>query len=172
RPSRTTCRRSCRSWRLRAGRRPPRTSHDTAAPPESTPDRTEARGSRRRGVHRPMRAKARPSMLGASKGGVMRRRTFDWLVSSGGAVLTVFLIVAGVLLFAGYKFADNNVHSQRASEKIFFPPNGSESITSLPATDRPFIQKHAGQQLVNGAQAEAYADHFIAVHLKEIGGGQ
>ena len=37
----------------------------------------------------------------------MRRRTFDWLMSTGGIVMTVFLVVAGVLLFAGYKFADN-----------------------------------------------------------------
>ena len=30
---------------------------------------------------------------------------------------------------------------------------------------------YAGQQLTTGAQAETYADHFIAVHLHEIGGG-
>ena len=102
----------------------------------------------------------------------MRRRTFDWLMSTGGIVVTVFLIVGGVLLFAGYKFADNNVHNQLAAQKIFFPPSGSEAITSLPATDRPFIAKYAGEQLVSGAQAQAYADHFIAVHLKGIGGGQ
>jgi hypothetical protein len=102
----------------------------------------------------------------------MRRRTFDWLVSTGGIVVTVALIVAGVVLFAGYSFADNNVHNQLAAEKIFFPPAGNEAITSLPATDRPFVAKYAGQQLVNGAQAEAYADHFIKVHLGEIGGGQ
>jgi hypothetical protein len=102
----------------------------------------------------------------------MRRRTFDWLMSTGGIVVTVFLIVGGVLLFAGYKFADNNVHNQLAAQKIFFPPSGSEAITSLPVTDRPFIAKYAGEQLVSGAQAQAYADHFIAVHLKGIGGGQ
>ena len=57
----------------------------------------------------------------------MRRRTFDWLMSTGGIVITVFLVVAGVLLFAGYKFADNNVHNQLAAQKIFFPPSGNES---------------------------------------------
>jgi hypothetical protein len=30
----------------------------------------------------------------------------------------------------------------------------------------------AGQQLTTGAQAEVYADHFIANHLKAIGGGK
>ena len=31
---------------------------------------------------------------------------------------------------------------------------------------------YAGQLMSNGAQAKTYADHFIAVHLKEIGGGK
>src|SRR5919198_1912919 len=102
----------------------------------------------------------------------MRRRTFDWLMSTGGVVVTVFLVVAGILLFAGYKFADNNVHTQLAAQKIFFPPANSEAITSLPATDRPFVEKYAGEQLVSGAQAQAYADHFIAVHLRDVAGGK
>ena len=36
----------------------------------------------------------------------------------------------------------------------------------------PYLAKYAGQQLTTGAQAEAYANHFIAVHLQEIGGGK
>jgi hypothetical protein len=31
---------------------------------------------------------------------------------------------------------------------------------------------YAGQQMTSGAQAQTYADHFIAVHLREIGGGK
>ena len=34
------------------------------------------------------------------------------------------------------------------------------------------MQQYAGQQLTTGAQAETYADHFIANHLKAIGGGK
>ena len=34
------------------------------------------------------------------------------------------------------------------------------------------MNKYAGQQLTTGAQAETYADHFIANHLKAIGGGK
>ena len=30
----------------------------------------------------------------------------------------------------------------------------------------------SGQLMTTGAQAETYANHFIAVHLKEIGGGK
>ena len=51
--------------------------------------------------------------------------------------------------------------------------------TSRPRTARPSparefaaVRKYAGQQLTTGAQAKAYADHFIAVHLNEIGGGK
>ena len=36
----------------------------------------------------------------------------------------------------------------------------------------PVVSQYAGQELVTGKQAEAYADHFIAVHLQEIGGGK
>jgi hypothetical protein len=34
------------------------------------------------------------------------------------------------------------------------------------------MHQYAGQLMTTGAQAEVYADHFIASHLKEIGGGQ
>ena len=34
------------------------------------------------------------------------------------------------------------------------------------------MRQYAGQQMTTGAQAEVYADHFIANHLKEIGGGK
>jgi uncharacterized membrane protein YeaQ/YmgE (transglycosylase-associated protein family) len=33
------------------------------------------------------------------------------------------------------------------------------------------MHQYAGQTMTTGAQAEVYADHFIANHLKEIGGG-
>ena len=34
------------------------------------------------------------------------------------------------------------------------------------------MRKYGGQQLTTGAQAEVYADDFIAVHLQKIGGGK
>ena len=36
----------------------------------------------------------------------------------------------------------------------------------------PSVSQYAGQQLLTGQQAEAYANHFIAVHLQEIGAGK
>ena len=99
----------------------------------------------------------------------MRRQTFDLLVSWVGVLLTVLLVVAGGVLFVGYKYADNNVTEQLGSQRIFFPEAGSEALADPEIG--PYLNKYAGQQLVNGAQAKAYADHFIAVHLKAASGG-
>ena len=100
----------------------------------------------------------------------MRRRTFDALLTTGGLVLAAVLVVAGVLGLWARNFVDNQVKTQLSQQQIFFPAAGSASIAD-PAI-KPFLTKYAGQQMTNGAQAEAYADHFIAVHLKAIGGGK
>jgi uncharacterized membrane protein len=101
---------------------------------------------------------------------VMRRKTFDALLTTGGLVLAAVLVVAGVLGLWARNFVDNQVKTQLAQQQIFFPAAGSASIAD-PAI-KPYLTKYAGQQMTNGAQAEAYADHFIAVHLKAIGGGK
>ena len=53
-----------------------------------------------------------------------------------------------------------------------FPEAGSAGLTILPAADQKAVAQYAGQQLTTGAQAEVFADHFIAVHLQKIGGGK
>jgi hypothetical protein len=99
----------------------------------------------------------------------MRRKTFDVLVASAGLLLAVVLLAAGGLLTWAHSFVDNQVHDQLVAQKIFFPKAGSESIND-PAV-KPYLEQYAGQQVVNGQQAEAFANHYIAVHLKESGGG-
>jgi hypothetical protein len=32
----------------------------------------------------------------------------------------------------------------------------------------PYLEKYSGEQLLTGSQAEAYANHFIAIHLSEL----
>jgi len=102
----------------------------------------------------------------------MRRRTFDLISSSVGILLTVLLFVAAGLLLWAYTFVNNQVTSQLSEQKIFFPPANSAAIKALPPDDAAAVSQYAGQQLTNGAQAETYANHFIAVHLNEIGGGK
>ena len=99
----------------------------------------------------------------------MRRKTFDTLLTSGGVLIAMILLVAGGLLSWGSSFVSGQVHDQLAAQKIFFPPKGE--ATKDPRIG-PFIDKYAGQQLLTGAQAGAYADHFIAVHLADISGGK
>jgi hypothetical protein len=99
----------------------------------------------------------------------MRRKTFDLLATWVGLALAVVMLIAGGLLLWGHSFIDTQVHSQLAAQKIFFPPNNSPAIK---APEFAAMHQYAGQQMTTGAQAEVYADHFIANHLKEIGGGQ
>ena len=100
----------------------------------------------------------------------MRRKTFDTLISTAGLVMAAVLLAASGLLLWAHTFVSDNVRTQLAAEKIFFPKAGSDGLND-PAI-KPYLSKYAGQQLVNGDQAKAYADHFIAVHLKGISGGK
>ena len=100
----------------------------------------------------------------------MRRKTFDLLLTAGGMLLAVILLVSGGLLTWGHTFVNDQVRTQLTSQKIFFPAAGSPALAD-PAV-KPYLTQYAGQQLTNGAQAQAYADHFIAVHLNALTGGQ
>jgi hypothetical protein len=75
------------------------------------------------------------------------------------------LIVAGVLALVGGTYANDVVHDQLAPQKIFFPAAGSKELL-------PGVKQYAGQRLVNGDQAKAYANNFIGVHLTKIAGGK
>jgi len=102
----------------------------------------------------------------------MPRRVFDLLVSLAGAVLVVVLLVAGGLLMWGASFAESNVHSQLARQEIYFPP-AAAFAHAKPGTEFtpgmiPYLKPYAGKELLTGPEAEAYADHFIAVHLYEM----
>jgi hypothetical protein len=99
----------------------------------------------------------------------MRRKTFDVLATSVGLVLAVILLAAGGLLLWGHSFVSSEVHNQLAAQKIVFPANGSPAIK---APEFAAMHQYAGQLMTTGAQAEVYADHFIANHLLVIGGGQ
>ncbi|WP_131736619.1 hypothetical protein [Actinomadura roseirufa] len=100
----------------------------------------------------------------------MNRRTFDALLAGAGLVVAVVLIVAGALAMWGHQFATDSVRDQLAAQKIYFPAKGSPELASKEVG--PHLDQYAGQQLTTGPQAKAYADHYIAVHLKEMSGGQ
>ena len=100
----------------------------------------------------------------------MDRSTLDKLISSTGFVVAGVLLAAAGGLFYAHGFVHGEVHDQLAAEKISFPAAGSKSLAALPAADQTVVAQYAGQQLTTGAQAEVFADHYIAVHLQKIGG--
>jgi len=102
----------------------------------------------------------------------MRRRTFDILMTVAGLALAAVLVVAGVLATWGHNFVTSEVHTQLAAQKIYFPTVTNPEFKALPKADANAMRPYAGQLMTSGAQAEAYADHFIAFHLIGIGGGK
>ncbi len=100
----------------------------------------------------------------------MRRRTFDALMTITGLTLALTLAVAAGLLFWAHSFVSDQVTTQLSAQQIYFPEAGSDSLND-PAV-KPYLTQYAGQQLTTGKQAQAYADHFIAVHIDEMTQGQ
>jgi hypothetical protein len=96
----------------------------------------------------------------------MRRKAFDTLLSAAGVFFAIGLIAAGSLLLWGHDFAESNVHDQLAEQQIYFPDKGSPELSDPKIG--PYLNQYDGQLLTTGPQAEAYADHYIAVRLSEM----
>ena len=103
------------------------------------------------------------------------RRNSHLAVIAGFAV-AVILLAAGGLLTWGSAYVHNTVQGQLASQQIFFPPKAAfataKAGTEITPSMIPSVSQYAGQQLLTGQQAEAYADHFIAVHITTMSGGK
>ena len=106
----------------------------------------------------------------------MRRTTFDKLLGWVGVSLGIVLLAAGGLLLWGSAYVHNTVQGQLAAQQITFPaaaafahPTAGGEITPNMI---PSVSQYAGQQLLTGQQAEAYADHFIAQHITDMSGGK
>jgi hypothetical protein len=106
----------------------------------------------------------------------MRRNTFDKLLGTVGIILGVVLLAVGGLMLWGSTYIHNQVTSQLAAQQVYFPPASAfahpKAGTEITPSMIPSVSQYAGQQLLTGQQAEAYANNFIAVHLREIGGGK
>src|ERR1700743_2557233 len=106
----------------------------------------------------------------------MRRTTFDKLLGWAGTGLGVALLAVGGLLLWGSAYVHNTVQGQLAAQQIYFPPKAAfahpKAGTEITPGMIPSVSQYAGQQLLTGQQAEAYADHFIAVHIANMTGGK
>jgi hypothetical protein len=75
------------------------------------------------------------------------------------------MMIVGVVAVIGGNYDKQVVRDQLTPQKISFPPAGSPALL-------PGIKQYAGQQVVTGGQAKAYANDFINVHLSKIAGGK
>jgi hypothetical protein len=99
------------------------------------------------------------------------RSTLDRLISIGGLLLAVVLLVAGGLLLWANIFITNQVHDQLAAQRITMPTEET-GLAELPPDDKAALEPYAGELMTSGNQARAYADHFIAVHLNGVADGK
>ena len=94
------------------------------------------------------------------------------LTAIAGFAVAVVLLAAGSLLLWGSTYVHNTVQGQLAAQQIFFPPRAAfahpKAGTEITPNMIPSVSQYAGQQLLTGQQAEAYADHFIAVHVADM----
>ena len=107
----------------------------------------------------------------------MRRKSFGALAGVAGLVLAVTLGIAWQTADMGLR-----LHPQHRAQPARRPANLLPGRGRLRARQGrqseitpsmiPSISQYAGQQMLTGQQAEAYADHFIAVHIAELGAGK
>jgi hypothetical protein len=106
----------------------------------------------------------------------MRRDSSRTLIGAASAALAAVLLIAGGLLLWGSAYVHNTVQSQLAEQQITFPPAAAfahpKAGTEITPNMIPSVSQYAGQQLLTGQQAEAYADHFIAQHITDMSGGK
>ena len=98
------------------------------------------------------------------------------LVAIVGFAAAAILLVAGGLLLWGSAYVHNTVQSHLAAQQITFPPAAAfahpKAGSEITPNMIPSVSQYAGQQLLTGQQAEAYADHFIAQHITDMSGGK
>jgi hypothetical protein len=96
----------------------------------------------------------------------MERKAWDQIVSGAGAVVAAVLIVLGGLAIFGGNFAKDNVQDRLEPQMVQFPPTEAMSEAELAE-----VGDFAGEQVMNGEQAEAYS-RYIGLHLAEVNEGQ
>jgi len=102
----------------------------------------------------------------------MNRSTIDKVLSTIGLLMTAVLLIAAAALFFTQNFIHTQVTQQLEPQKIVFPGADSESFNALSSVDQEAVSKYAGQQVVTGAQANVFANNYIAAHIKTIGAGK
>ena len=106
----------------------------------------------------------------------MRRTSFDKLLGWIGTGLGVVLLTGRRPAAVGFRLRAQHRAGPAGRPAVDFPPAAAfahpKAGTEITPSMIPSVSQYAGQQLVTGQQAEAYADGFIAVHIANMTGGQ
>ncbi|HQR27925.1 MAG TPA: hypothetical protein PLP61_12875 [Nocardioides sp.] len=96
------------------------------------------------------------------------RATLDKLISWTGLLMALVLLVAGVLLLWASSFAHDQVKTQLTDQHITMPEGDALETQA----QKDALEQYAGEKMTTGAQAKAYADHYILVHMNAASGGK
>jgi hypothetical protein len=96
----------------------------------------------------------------------MNRKAWDQIVSASAAVIAVAMIVLGGFAIYGGNFGRDNVQTRLEPQNITFPP-----LDAMSPEEQEAVGDFAGQQVTNGAQAEAFS-RYIGGHLAAVNDGK
>ncbi|HEU4784515.1 MAG TPA: hypothetical protein VFS83_14335 [Ktedonobacterales bacterium] len=91
-------------------------------------------------------------------------RSIRWRIIVLQIVALLVLAFGSGAGFVANSFTITQIHDQLAPQQIYFPANAAQGLPKD-------LNQYAGQQVLTGEQAHAYAEQYIAVHLSEIGQG-
>jgi hypothetical protein len=91
-----------------------------------------------------------------------------WRVIALQVVMVIVLAFGAGLAFWGSNFTNEQIRSQLAPQKIFFP----KDISTVQEPEKTALTPYVGQQVVNGEQAHIFAENYLGLHLRDLADGK
>ena len=82
-------------------------------------------------------------------------------------LIGILAFVSGFLFWAA-NFTHQQVRDQLSTQQIYFPATTDSGFTALPQVNQDAMRPYAGAQMVDGNQAEVYANNYLGVHLAKM----
>jgi hypothetical protein len=97
----------------------------------------------------------------------MKRRTLDLILSTGGALLAVLLVILALVMNNRADFANGYVSRELKAQDVQFSTldKMDEQETAFTKANTGCVLKWAGQFVTTGKQAECYANEVLGAHL-------
>ena len=102
----------------------------------------------------------------------MRRRTFDALLATGGCCDCDHVGDRRWTASLGAQLREQQRSHSAGSAEDLLPDDWQGIAAQKNAEITKYVTPYAGQKVVNGKQAQVFADHYIKVHLSEVAGGK